>query len=114
MSTKAKKHATPPGAADLRPVQPKWRRLIVVCGKCASKRGDDRKAKATRSALKRGAKEAGCGGTRVAEVGCLGVCPKDGVTACALDPVAGANGVSVLKPGFDAQAVVRAWFPADN
>lgn len=87
-----------------------WERALLVCGKCSRKLGggfgpdgDLRLAKALR-------REPGCGKGRratvgVAEVKCLGVCPKRAVVVVdSADPARW----RLVRPGDDLRAVVGA------
>ena len=85
-----------------------WRDVILVCRKCGkklrggfgAKRKDDLKA-----VLRQALREAGRRhDVRVIETGCLGVCPKRGVTALnASHPSA----IHVIPAGMDGEAAAR-------
>ncbi len=69
---------------DIETVATPWREVVLVCGKCGKKLdggfGKKRRDK-LRSVLKMALKEAGRRrSVRVAETGCLGLCPKNAVS----------------------------------
>jgi len=80
---------TPPGshlpAMPGKAISTPWTDVIVVCRKCGKKRdggfGDKRK-QSLKAVLRQALRESGRRRQiRVMETGCLGICPKDGVTA---------------------------------
>lgn len=76
-----------PGGTEIVASQGPWRELLLVCRKCSKKlkggfgeEGEDSLPKALKPLLReRGLRRS----VRVLEVGCLGLCPKGGVTVVA-------------------------------
>ncbi len=97
-----------------RPVaQPKaargrWSEMVLVCGKCGKRQGLGRGE--MRKRLKRAAKaEAGLR-LKVAEVGCLGICPGKGVVAATGADLSRGR-MLVLAPGIAGEDALRALLP---
>ena len=85
-----------------------WRDVIILCRKCGKKRrgGFGPKRKQTlKDVLRQALRDVGQRRrVRVMETGCLGVCPKDGITALN----ASAPGtIHVIPVGSDGTAAVR-------
>lgn len=105
---KLEKKARAEAGLDLDPVDPKWTGLMLVCRKCMSKLPDGSPGRELRSAIKKAANDSGYGKRlRVAESGCLDICPKNGVTVCHVGRLRPAPTLAVLRPPFDARSVLR-------
>lgn len=107
--------------ADILPLPPRdrtarapYRELVVTCAKCARKLdgGFGRKgSKPLRSVLKRALKSGGWGRkVRVAEVSCLGLCPKRRQVVATRAQLA-AGRLLVVEPGEAAETVLDRLLP---
>jgi len=84
--------------------------LVLVCSKCAAKLGRGHKGKSDlRGEIKHALKQAGLKGVRVADVGCLDLCPKGGQTVGASRQIAD-GWLMVVGPQADGAAVVELLF----
>lgn len=97
----------------------RWSEVLLVCAKCGKRqglgRGEMRKrlkraAKAVPDARDFGGKARGPR-LRVAEVGCLGICPGKGVVAATAAGLSQGR-VVVLDPAVAGEAALRALLPA--
>ena len=62
-----------------------WREVIILCRKCGKKCGGGfgvKRKESLKTTLRVALRDLGCRRqVRIMETGCLGICPKDGVTA---------------------------------
>jgi hypothetical protein len=87
-----------------------WSDVVLVCAKCAAKLGRGHKGKSElRGEIKQAVKLAGLKGVRVADVGCLDLCPKNGQTVATSRQMAEGR-LMVVGPQADGAAVVRLLF----
>jgi predicted metal-binding protein len=86
-------------------VQANWERALLVCGKCSGKVNGGFGSKGRTPLTKALRKELGLGkGRKVAEVKCLGVCPKRAVIAI---DTAAPRSWHVIPAGTDVAEVAR-------
>jgi predicted metal-binding protein len=84
-----------------------WSDVVLVCAKCAAKLGRGRKGRSDlRGEIKQALKQAGLKGVRVADVGCLDLCPKGGQTVAVGRQMANGR-LTVVGPQANGAAVVR-------
>jgi hypothetical protein len=97
------------GANGLRSYAGPWKgQLVLACGKCRRRlRGrdaEDAVLKLKKSLKRRSKRDLGGVPLRVVEVGCLKMCPKDGVTVCTQAQI-GRGECSVVRTAADVDAL---------
>ena len=93
------------------PAKAKWAQAVLVCGKCGKRQGLGRGE--MRKRLKRAAKaREGAPRLRIAEIGCLGICPGKGIVAATGADLSRGR-VRVLRPDIDGTEALAALVPPD-
>lgn len=90
-----------------RVVRPRWRGLVLVCGKCLKRHDDGAAIRRTLKTEVKAQNPVPRQKIRVAKTGCLGICPKGAAILASARTLASGDVVMVRGSGEVADAVSR-------